>query len=112
MNDAIDQDPPESEPQLPALTIDFDLYESYLIESDLSDEEKIELMQTLWSIVMSFVDLGFGIHPMQQACEQGDENRIFLPHDMLSSLTATTPAQTTDNALDQDDDHGARQEES
>lgn len=45
----------------PQLTIDWDAYGQYLEESDLSDDQKIALIETLWSIVVSFVDLGFGV---------------------------------------------------
>ena len=51
----------------PTLSIDWDLYLEHLEESDLSDEQKREFIETLWSVVISFVDLGFGIHPLQQA---------------------------------------------
>jgi len=58
----------------PTLTIDWDLYGQYLEDSDLSDAEKREFIEVLWSIVVSFVDLGIGIHPAQlatkDACEQ------------------------------------------
>jgi len=50
-----------------ALTIDYDLYARYLEDSDLSDDQKREFIETLWSVIVSFVDLGFGIHPLQQA---------------------------------------------
>jgi hypothetical protein len=50
-----------------ALTIDYALYERYLDSSDLSEAEKREFLETLWSIIVSFVDLGFGVHPLQQA---------------------------------------------
>ncbi|PHR55170.1 MAG: hypothetical protein COA47_14330 [Robiginitomaculum sp.] len=55
----------------PALTIDWELYGKYLDESDLSDADKQAFIETLWSIVVSFVDLGFGVHPVQQA--SGDD---------------------------------------
>lgn len=58
----------------PALTIDWDLYGQYLEDSNLSEAEKRETIEALWDIVVSFVDLGFGIHPAQLAtkdnCEQ------------------------------------------
>jgi len=50
-----------------ALTVDYALYERYLADSGLSDAEKQEFLDALWSIIVSFVDLGFGIHPLQQA---------------------------------------------
>ena len=52
--------------KFPPFTIDWDLYASYLEGSDLSDKEKRDFIETLWSIVTSFVDLGFSVHPTQQ----------------------------------------------
>ena len=56
------------------LTIDLKAYEPYLADSDLTEEQKQEFLKTLWSIVVSFVDLGFDIHPVQQA--GGQETKI------------------------------------
>ena len=47
----------------PVITLDVSLFEEYLADSDL----KHEFMKVLWSIIVGFVDLGFGIHPVQQA---------------------------------------------
>lgn len=53
----------------PVLTLDISLYEKYLEGSDMTDDQKREFLEALWSIVIGFVDLGFGIHPVQQAME-------------------------------------------
>ncbi len=80
----------------PTLTIDWELYGKYLDESDLSDAEKREFLETLWSIVVSFVDLGFGVHPLQQvtdnACAQQAEIAKFITaeSDPVIPLTDTT----------------------
>ena len=66
-------EPTNDSVQFPSLTIDWDLYGRYLENSDLSDEKKREFIETLWSIVVGFVDLGFGIHPLQRSCGQNDE---------------------------------------
>ncbi len=58
---------------VPTITLDYALYESYLNDSDLSDEQKIEFIDTLWNIIVSFVDLGFGVHPSQQAQESANK---------------------------------------
>lgn len=57
------------------LTIQFDAREfaHFLDDSDLTEEQKLEYIQTIWQIVLQFIDLGFGIHPVQQACGQFDE---------------------------------------
>lgn len=51
--------------------IDTSKYEALLANAEISDEDKRELIQALWSIVSSFVKLGFGVHPVQLAmCER------------------------------------------
>lgn len=64
----------------PRLTIDWELYAELLEDSDLADSEKREFIEMLWSLVVSFVDLGFEI---------SSEGRIknVLPHEMLEALT-------------------------
>ncbi|MEM1285720.1 MAG: hypothetical protein AAGH43_10060 [Pseudomonadota bacterium] len=52
-----------------ALTLDIELYQGCIDDPEMSVADKRELIETLWSIMVSFVDLGFGIHPLQQAQE-------------------------------------------
>ncbi|MCV6577165.1 MAG: hypothetical protein OIF58_15685 [Cohaesibacter sp.] len=70
----------------PSLNIDLGAYGEFLEDSDLSDEQKLEFIQTLWSLVVNFVDLGLGCHPLQQACEQIAEKPPILPDDLVSSI--------------------------
>jgi hypothetical protein len=49
------------------LTIDYEYYQTFLDDMDVPDEQKRELIQTIFSIVVQFVDLGFGISPECQA---------------------------------------------
>lgn len=63
----------------PVITLDVSLFEEYLADSDLTDDQKHEFLTVLWSIIVGFADLGFGIDPVQQAlqdgaCEQIAEN--------------------------------------
>jgi hypothetical protein len=53
--------------------------------SDLSEPQKREFLQALWNIIVAFVDLGFGIHPLQQVCEQNGKSPQIDPADVLSS---------------------------
>ena len=52
----------------PTLKVDVEKYQSYLDGSDLSDAQKEEFLQSLWSIIVSFVELGYGVHPLQEVC--------------------------------------------
>jgi len=57
----------------PVLTLDVALYEHMLADSDLTEDQKREFLETLWSIIVGFVDLGFGIDPVGLACGQNPE---------------------------------------
>ncbi|WP_317960995.1 hypothetical protein [Phaeobacter inhibens] len=69
-DEAMTKIPPEFNPETapPRLTIDWEAYLPFLENEDISEEHKHELIEALWSIMVSFVDLGFGIHPVQLAC--------------------------------------------
>jgi len=50
----------------PIVTVDVKKYQAWLDGTDLSAKEKEEFLQALWSIVVMFVELGFGVHPLQE----------------------------------------------
>lgn len=56
-------------------TIPFDVsrYLHFIDDHSLSEDQKRQMAEALWVIVMGFVDLGFGIHPAQQACGKLEE---------------------------------------
>lgn len=60
----------------PVLTLDVSLYDSYLADSGMTDDQQREFLEALWSIVVSFVDLGFGIHPVQQVLDAAAWEKI------------------------------------
>lgn len=66
----------------PSLTIDYARYWHYLENSNLTDEQKRELLDNLGLVVTSFVGLGFDIHVLPQGseeCEQLELQAEFLP---------------------------------
>lgn len=50
-------------------------YEAFLEETDLTPDQKRDLLEALWSIVVSFVELGFGVHPTQAALGEAFASR-------------------------------------
>lgn len=85
----------------PTLGIDWEFYQEYLKTSDLSETDKRALIETLWLVVMAFVDLGFGTHPVQQVgspdCGQKQDLAKFIAADrakMLHSKPSLTPYYT------------------
>lgn len=47
------------------LEVDLERYQTYLDESDLSHEQKTDFVNALWTVIVAFVDFGYGIHPVQ-----------------------------------------------
>lgn len=59
-------------------------YLAYLDDTNLSEAQKIELLQALWSIMSACVDLAFGADPVQQslpssAASQDTDDSIASP---------------------------------
>jgi len=52
----------------PAITVNYEKYAPLLEDPDLSEDQKREFLQAVWNIIVGFVDLGFGVHPVQLAC--------------------------------------------
>ena len=50
------------------IEFDYEYYSQILASDDLRETEKLELLEVLWSIMREFAMLGFGVHPIQQAC--------------------------------------------
>jgi hypothetical protein len=57
------------------IEIDYDLLGKELEGSNLSEDEKKEFIDCICWIMLSFVDLGFGIDPNQQALHAGNSKR-------------------------------------
>lgn len=64
-------------PSRPTLSIDVKLYQHYLDDFDMTEAQKKELLEMLWSIVCEFVLLGFDVHPVQQA-QQNSAKEMLL----------------------------------
>lgn len=52
------------------IEIDFERYQAVLDELDGMPDQKEALIRALWSVIVNFADLGFGVHPVQQVCGQ------------------------------------------
>lgn len=78
-----------TEPLFTNIKIDVKRFEPYLDDPELTQAEREELLETIFAIVLSFVDLGFGIHPVQQACEQNDIYSEIATLDLMDLLEST-----------------------
>ena len=72
----------------PIVTVDVRKYQSWIDESGLSEEKKEEFLQALWSVVVAFVELGFGVHPLQEVCGQNSETVCQRPREGFDLVTS------------------------
>ncbi|MDH5721910.1 MAG: hypothetical protein OEY94_01130 [Alphaproteobacteria bacterium] len=70
---------------LPTLTLDIERYEEYLEDCDMTEAQQEEFLQTLWDIIVCFVDMGFGIEPTQAACGELIKKSAHDPSNELDS---------------------------
>lgn len=77
---------PEKQKAMPTLTVDWEAYGHYLDESDLTDEEKREFIETIWAIVVGFVDLGFAVRSPEESCGQKPSPDAAKDGDVVHSL--------------------------
>ena len=59
----------------PAMKPDIEKYRRYVDDFDLTEDQKVELIHTVWAIVGSVVDEAFGVHPVQ-LCRPGSRRGI------------------------------------
>lgn len=87
-------------PPLPSIGIDYARYDHYLKNADLTQQQKQEFLDTLWNIVVGFVDLGFGVHPIQQvAGEEHDPTQLLAQTALDMVEENTTSAENTNTSL-------------
>ncbi|WP_298976573.1 hypothetical protein [uncultured Roseobacter sp.] len=75
-------------PPRPSLSIDWEVYAAMLEESDMPLDQQKELVETLWSMVVAFVDLGFDLNPVTQICGEDDDDLSDDPPDIVSLMQA------------------------
>lgn len=82
------------------LTVDVERYQQYLDDTGMSDAETAEFLQALWQIIVSFVELGYGVHPLQEVC--GKDAGI-----TTESADSGLDGVVLDEPQDDDEAHGA-----
>lgn len=55
---------------------DAERYRGYLAHTELSQEQQTEYLKVLWSIMTTFVELGFGVDSVQQVLPALEEKNL------------------------------------
>ena len=90
------------------LIFDWQDWLPYVAEADLPDDQKREMIETLWQIVVAFVDLGFDLNPHQQAQTDHGQESCGQTLDLKMLLEA---AVLKSAALDEAAEHKPKQKE-
>ncbi len=93
--------PTEKSAGRPTIHLDCEEWLPYLDDPDATEEEKHELIETLWGIVLSFVDLGWAIETEPGGCSN------LPPETSTSSIDLTRALHA---AVVQSDDHQQMEE--
>lgn len=78
----------------PRASIDWEAYLPLIKDGDIPEDQKRELIETLWWIMLAFVDLGFDLHPIQQGCGELPDLSPDLIRDVVNSKHSTTTQAT------------------
>lgn len=77
----------------PTLRFDWQDWLPYLEDSDIPDEQKRQWIETLWSIVIAFVDLGFDIKADAESCGEKFDLKAVLEAAVVNSADTAQPAE-------------------
>ena len=78
-------DPEVAPRRQPGLRFDWRDWAPYLDDDGIPDDQKRELIETLWSIVTAFVDMGWSLNPTQQICGQDIDLKAVLDAAVINS---------------------------
>jgi len=68
----------------PTLHFDYDRFAPLLDDPALSEDQKRQVLEALWTIIVSFVELGFQVDPAEESC--GQLGRSGLSPDLADAL--------------------------
>lgn len=74
---------PTQENNHPSLRFDWQDWLPYLDDDDVPEDKKRELIETLWSIVLAFVDLGWDIKSGAESCGEAFDLHSALASGMV-----------------------------
>jgi hypothetical protein len=72
------------------LTIDVAKYEEYMRDSGMDAGQREDFLRSIWMVVVTFVELGFGVHPLQEVCGKDDKSGDQRPKDAFDRVTSKT----------------------
>ncbi|MEM7663961.1 MAG: hypothetical protein AAF292_17090 [Pseudomonadota bacterium] len=92
--------PPEREPNArPKVQFDWRDWLPYLAASDASEDQKRELIETVWAIVLTFVDLGWEVEAASEASEKNCGQSFDLTAALMSAVVQSEHSNLPDDTV-------------
>lgn len=73
------------------IMVDVERYQSYLDGTNLTSGQKEQFLQDMWLVMMSFVELGFEVHPVQEVCGKDAESTTQCANGAFDGLQSDKP---------------------
>jgi len=73
------------------IKVDVERYQSYLDGTNLTAGQKEQFLQDMWLVMMSFVELGFEVHPVQEVCGKDAESTTQCANGAFDGLQSDKP---------------------
>ena len=81
------------------IKVDVERYQSYLDDTGMTDQQKKDFLQAMWLVMMSFVEIGFEVHPIQHVCGKASSPGNETSINELDAVNCTEPQR---NEIDQE----------
>ena len=65
--------------QPPSLVIDNDAWQEFMDACDAPEHVKEEFICTLWALICEFIEIGYGIHPLQSLSHMSGDDVLLSP---------------------------------
>jgi len=87
----------DSIPRSPTVAFDWQDWLPYL-DDDIPEDQKRQLIEVLWTIILSFVDLGFDVKSPADICGETIDLKAALETAVLNSRDAQTDTDLEEDA--------------
>lgn len=95
LTEASQADASETSLAMPGAGLDIEKYRHHVDHLDISEDQKVDLLRTVWRILESFADRAFGLHPAQQSCGKQGHKTLFQNGKGLQSAHQSTDPEDT-----------------
>lgn len=73
------------------IKVDVERYQFYLDDTGMTDQQKKDFLQAMWLVMMSFVEMGFEVHPIQYVCGKASSIGNETSASELDAVSFTEP---------------------